>query len=321
MKHARACLTLLAILLPAGLAAQTPNTEPEPENLYRVEVIVFRLAASSAGNTEIWPPVKDLPDLRNAVLPGAKPDDAFRPLAREKMQLAGVWDRLESSERYEPLLHVGWIQPALDRDRARQVRITLGERRNPAGDTGAAGAEAGAERQNVFTDAAGTDSRAQTAPPAGKPETEPAGLFTPLDGGVTIISNLYLYANLDLLYTPDGLGREAAGAMGLQAPVTGGGPIDEEVLNALARGEITLEEALSRRQQSARRPDSAFGQAFRDAMLQPEEEAGIAGYRLAQNRRIRLNELHYFDHPVFGVLLVVSPVQADEADQTEQEAN
>lgn len=317
MKHARACLTLLAILLPAGLAAaQTPSAEAQPENLYRVEIVVFRLTASSAGNTEIWPPVKNLPDLQNAVLPGEKPDDAFRPLAREEMQLAGVWDRLESSERYEPLLHAGWIQPALDRDRARRVRITLGERRNPAGTTGTTGA--GAERQNVFTDAAGMGSRAETAAPTGKPEKQSAGLFTPLDGGVTIISNLYLYANLDLLYTPDGIGHESADAMGLQAPVTGGGPIDQEVLNALARGEITLEEALSRRQQPDRRADSGFLQAFRDAMLQPEEEAGFAGYRLAQNRRIRLNELHYFDHPVFGVLLVVSPLQPEQTEQEEE---
>jgi len=33
--------------------------------------------------------------------------------------------------------------------------------------------------------------------------------------------------------------------------------------------------------------------------------------RLQESRRIKLNELHYFDHPLFGVILQVSRIEAD----------
>ena len=33
--------------------------------------------------------------------------------------------------------------------------------------------------------------------------------------------------------------------------------------------------------------------------------------RLAESRKIKLKELNYFDHPLFGVLLMVSPVEDD----------
>ena len=37
--------------------------------------------------------------------------------------------------------------------------------------------------------------------------------------------------------------------------------------------------------------------------------------RMKESRKIKLNELNYFDHPLFGVLLMVSPVdQASDGD-------
>ena len=38
----------------------------------------------------------------------------------------------------------------------------------------------------------------------------------------------------------------------------------------------------------------------------------ISHVRLQQTRRIKLNELHYFDHPMFGVILQVSRLSAEE---------
>jgi len=36
--------------------------------------------------------------------------------------------------------------------------------------------------------------------------------------------------------------------------------------------------------------------------------------RLAESRKIKLKELNYFDHPLFGILLMVSPVEDDVSD-------
>ena len=37
-------------------------------------------------------------------------------------------------------------------------------------------------------------------------------------------------------------------------------------------------------------------------------------YRLTQNRRLRRGEIHYFDHPKFGVLAMVTAVEAEPED-------
>jgi Peptidoglycan-binding protein, CsiV len=52
----------------------------------------------------------------------------------------------------------------------------------------------------------------------------------------------------------------------------------------------------------------------------PAPVAGVGGltelpinprYHLSAERSVRSGELHYFDHPAFGVLLKITPVRAD----------
>lgn len=48
----------------------------------------------------------------------------------------------------------------------------------------------------------------------------------------------------------------------------------------------------------------------------PADEAA-QHVRLQESRKIRLNEVHYFDHPLFGVLLQVSRVGAEETESAQ----
>jgi hypothetical protein len=41
------------------------------------------------------------------------------------------------------------------------------------------------------------------------------------------------------------------------------------------------------------------------------ELAGPVRYRIQAQRRVRSGELHFFDHPAFGILVVVRPAPAD----------
>lgn len=41
----------------------------------------------------------------------------------------------------------------------------------------------------------------------------------------------------------------------------------------------------------------------------PEVELMVPEYRLEESRRMRSGELHYFDHPAFGVIALIQPVQ------------
>ncbi|WP_428355069.1 CsiV family protein [Methyloprofundus sp.] len=47
-----------------------------------------------------------------------------------------------------------------------------------------------------------------------------------------------------------------------------------------------------------------------DLEFSPPESAGVI-YRLNEKRRVLLNEVHYLDHPKFGVVVKVSPVEME----------
>jgi hypothetical protein len=47
-----------------------------------------------------------------------------------------------------------------------------------------------------------------------------------------------------------------------------------------------------------------------DLVFTPPEEGG-QGYVLRQTRRMRSNERHYFDHPKFGVIALITPAASD----------
>ncbi|MGB5299133.1 MAG: CsiV family protein, partial [Thiogranum sp.] len=42
-----------------------------------------------------------------------------------------------------------------------------------------------------------------------------------------------------------------------------------------------------------------------------ESEYGVPEIRLRQQRRMRSKELHYFDHPRFGVIALITPYQPE----------
>ena len=53
-------------------------------------------------------------------------------------------------------------------------------------------------------------------------------------------------------------------------------------------------------------PDEDDSGAATDAAFAPDREARADYARLTESRRVRLNEIHYFDHPLFGLIVQVS---------------
>jgi hypothetical protein len=45
----------------------------------------------------------------------------------------------------------------------------------------------------------------------------------------------------------------------------------------------------------------------------------LQGYRLNETRRIKLGEVHYFDHPAFGALVLVAPIEKSKSANVEKE--
>jgi hypothetical protein len=249
---AASLLTLLLTGAASGAApATTPAAAPAP-NWYNVEVIVFRVLDPDAGSTETWPVDPGMPDW-NAAMPlsaansvgAATPYQALSPVSE---QLGEAWNRLRHSKSYEPLLHVTWTQPALERDTAPAVRI-------------------GVPPTAVAPPAVGT---AVTPAPAAVTGAAAQALRPTLAYGDAKLSTTgpYLHFDLDLV---------------LQ------GPLAKQASPSAA----TLVSAM---------PAPTAGTSVAVA---PAYQL----YRLRHDMRVNGGKLAYFDQPLFGAIVLVTPVR------------
>lgn len=250
-----AAASLLTLLLTgaasgAAPATTTPAAAPAP-NWYNVEVIVFRVLDPDAGSNETWPVDPGMPDW-NAAVPlnpanSVGPAVPYQSLSPVSEQLSEAWNRLRRSKGYEPLLHVTWTQPALERDIAPAVRIGVPpEALAPAAGTGVSPAPAavtGAAAQALKPTLAYGDAKLSTTGP-------------------------YLHFDVDLV---------------LQ------GPLARQASPSAA----TLVSAM---------PVPAAGTSVAPA---PAYQL----YRLRHDMRVNGGKLAYFDHPLFGAIVLVTPVR------------
>ncbi|HEY3518645.1 MAG TPA: CsiV family protein [Gammaproteobacteria bacterium] len=234
----RGILAFVAASIVCAVAAQAqaprPAAEPAPTPRYEVEVIVFahrdfdpteeRFEQAPNGfdttatlreapvfdETTFAPPAIPQTPVNPPPLDPAAAERAealsIRPLRPEELKLGTEYRKLRAISAYQPLVHVGWVQPGLPE--ADSTPIDLGT----------------------------------------------LGVINPR-GTVRVHLARFLHITLDLTYQGAGSAAAAAGA------VDG---LDEIV-------------------------------------LAPQ-------YRLTTTRSARSNELHYFDHPAFGVLVRITPV-------------
>lgn len=192
---------LLATLLFAAFAAQAEETP-----WYEVEIIVFAHAKESYSRSENWNQDLPPPEFATArAVSAAGSGRPFQAIDESRFRLQGEWNRLQSSGDYRPLLHMGWLQPGLAREKAVGVLV----------ESGSAMASLGGAK--------------------------------PLSGVITVGLSRYLHLDTNLLY------RKA---------------------------------------------------------VTPGEESGAAyvTYQLSESRRMRSREIHYLDHPMFGVIALITPL-------------
>lgn len=284
---------LLLAHLGVGVAAG------EETRWYDVEVLLFVQKSQDYRESERWPVDYTLPDLENArelLAPSAgeteSPANAqggatastpaqpqpFRLLSGEELQLGADAERIERASDIELLLHLGWRQPGLPEDQSVAVRIHSDMLHR---------AEASAVNEAA---AAGTASQ----PANGMPGSALQGLASDeppprLEGTLRLILSRYLHIEADLLYREP---LEGIGASDRGEPLLGRG----DTMPA-GDGMLVQEQDL-------------FLLAEQAMQLQPQPQYRV--YRLQQSRRMRSNELHYLDHPVFGMAIKVTPYELPE---------
>jgi hypothetical protein len=305
MQFLLSALAVMALGLPTALRAQ--DQSHEEMTWYAVEIIVFERTSELGRNAEAWPAEPGFPAIADAVelsVEGLVPEEpsgelpngpaseavpateseappaalgprAFQLVPPEEYRLRDAWDRLNKSSAYRPLLHIAWIQPGFASEDARMVHV----RNNNA--------------------ALGT-----IAPPTATPidgDHEPLAVFdepgyaptfsariqvardpgqAALDGTVRVHRARYLHVEADLLYYRP-LDRDA------RAPVPPGSD----------SAGLPLPDS----------PDTALIE-----LLLAEEDVATRLFRLTESRRMRSAELHYLDHPLFGMLVEAWPVELPE---------
>ena len=266
-------LALLSASQAAPPAAPAATAAPAP-NWYNVEVIVFRNLDPKAGALETWPADPGEPDWKDAAPLGAPdsvgPPVPFQALSPVNEQLDEDWNRLKRSHTYQPLLHVTWTQPAMDRNASSTVRIGVPAYAVPVASTAAA------------PQAVPVPSPAPAAAPGTTSIPTPPLVATPVYGSAKLsTTGNYLHFDIDLAFRGPPL------SITLPVAGTGAHPASAAPATAVLANAVPT-------------PPGTTGAAAASAFQL---------YRLTQDRRIDAGKLSYFDHPLFGALVLVTPVR------------
>ncbi len=302
------CSALAAIALGLPTAPRAQAQSQEKMTWYAVEIIVFERTSEVGRNAEAWPAEPGLPEIADAVelsVEGLAPEEppgelpngraseavplpegetppsalgprAFQLVPPEEYRLRDAWDRLNKSSAYRPLLHIAWIQPGYASEDARMVHV----RNNNAA--------LGTIAPSIAAPIAGDDETLAVFDEPGYAPTFSARIQVArdpgqaaLDGTVRVHRARYLHVKADLLYY-----RPLDGDASAPVPPDSGSP------------ELPLPDS----------PDTALIE-----QLLAEEDVATRLFRLTESRRMRSAELHYLDHPLFGMLVEAWPVKFPEA--------
>ena len=296
------CSVLATLVLACG-----PVPEAHGARWYTVEMVVFERIGDANLDDEVWlsdpgrPPIGESIELNRAsglalaeeLGEGAAAPYAFRLLDRSHFRLGGVFSRLRGSREYRPLLHVAWHQPGYSRRRARHAHVQ--GFRDPAGGTGA--------------------------------YSPGAGAWPVIDGTMQLYARRFLHLRADLRYyrrdprtgtdvleAPDVLPSALTPAQGTQEEPERAA---EEVAAPSAEdgAEVSvsaLPESSSLTAGAATDPGLVSESGSVSGFPTAGEHRGVAHdgpppvFRMTTSRRMRPGELHYLDHPLFGVLVIVT---------------
>jgi len=311
MKHTAAVVT---VLLLAGLAS-SPRAQDEALPVYDVEMVVFRNLRPLL-SSEQWSARTMAANLDGALDMAQRevlPDQVETIVESEPLRLLEHAAKINGMGSFELLVHRAWRQPGFENEAAVAIRLNAGPLDEPmieqqSGDWNVSfGDYVGdppVDDANEFSPqtpppepAAELQSNGEqaVAPTDGQQPEAQAVLVTDddlaaastlithiLDGTVTLVRSRFLHVYTDLIYTiPSDVVPHAIRHRPLGVPV-----------------QMAMEVG-----------SGSFGAAA--------ETLSMQSFPMRYHRRMRSNELHYIDHPLLGILILVTPVEADASKLTE----
>lgn len=313
--HRTALLCLLSLLTTPTLA----------ETRYDVEILVIQQDSDRDVAEERWRGVVAVPDFERA---GTFEGDTGNPLPAEFERLStadgrlrSTLKRLESSSRYRVLRHLHWRQPALEPGESIPIRVRSGdpiaieaprdliERPVPAADNESMDEKLEEGEGAAVSGESGMEDAPLDSDPGPMLRRAPHDQGTqrvsvhPLDGTIELVVSRYLHIHADLYFTRAVDWDETIMARGgVPSPAIdtpGDDSADGEPANGEAadNGDDTL---------------PAVAEAMVPGFPRGPDDAAMLSFPFSQSRRMRSGELHYLDHPLLGILVLVTPYEEDE---------
>lgn len=189
------------ILIPAMLLPFSAQSQDEEiTRYYDVEIIVFENRNDETESAEIWKNTGDIQIPEDSITlghpltvkldPEYDPKQSFKLLAADDLLLKEEIESLTQSENYNVLLHTGWRQPGMPKDKALSINF-----KHAVAEVNSDEAVAGISNQGHPE----SKNKEQSEP------TEPATIIGNLQGLIKIVLSRYLHTDIELVYkkTPE----------------------------------------------------------------------------------------------------------------------
>ncbi len=328
--------TILTSLI--GIASLSLAAQESSERWYEVEIIVFKHKNGNFSE-ELWPDKEklslpeNLNDMATQILfPAPKneglletdktPNEAitkanhnlentpkapipFGLLSGDELQLKELHLALSKSSQYKTLTHLTWRQPVQDKNHAAWVRIVGGVDHSENFDLAGSSKyqqklmrEAGLSsgfNQILLTQEKPADSAVNNAIDPNNTNTPQFIAVPELDGAIQVYVGRYLHVNTHLYLREPGQKEVDVSALNSS--------LSSSLLNMTKDGVIDSNF------------ESGFNWSYQPTdMFNTNQENTVKvdqllDYAMKQSRRIYSGDIHYFDHPLFGLIIQVRPYE------------
>ncbi len=262
---------LISLLM---LLVAMPNWAAE-ERLFDVEVIIFKRSVNAENMNESWPDYLSPVSYQNSASlnsAGYLSEKGVTLLPRSMYQLNDQAYRLRNHAGFQVLMHTAWRQGGNGQSTAPTFHLFAGK-----------------DFSTQFT------PNGKEVSPANLPGSEPLMEF---EGKLQIYVQHYLFANAEF---------------DLREPVTRKVSAQETLSteNPLGISDLAdTPDAMNTTEIAAEQPTTQLGnlQAIETV---PETENVLKTYRFDQKRKMKSDEIHYFDHPLLGMIIQVRKADSE----------
>lgn len=303
---------LLGGLLSALIVSPAAIAQDEPVRWYQVELLFFLNNNQAGLDSESWPELAPrishdesialngkAPQRIDDAAPGQALETPFHRLPVGELQLQEQWDRLKRASAYNPFLLLGWRQPIPESKRGTAVYLQ-GE--TPIRDLVA---------QQLETLPPVFSGRPLEESDTGDQRLEDIMAVMPdialFDANITVTRGRYLHLNLEAaMRTPQwALRSDETQIEPLALPADTQTTADTQAVKE-ETAEPTYSEDLQAVIEQGQLQLPISEDPLEWSQLMSSIDGKISGYAMKERRRMRSQELHYLDHPRFGVLAYIS---------------